>query len=238
MIIPIEGSDFCIQCEFSNRHDGDMRQEPELQKYLIKKEIPEHSYILAQQIHDIGVRTVTPELKKRKITEVDGLVSAVSLIGEESITLAIRTADCVPILFYDDLHGVIGAAHSGWKGTYGNIAKEVIQEMVTNGAQPANINVMMGPHIRSCCYSVDTPRGESFLKKYGDQSVHQDGKIYYLHLDEVILAELLAEGVPAQNIAISTQCTSTVNETYFSYRKDSVTTFGEQISIIALKKVK
>ena len=33
-------------------------------------------------------------------------------------TLAIGVADCYPILFYDEINHVIGAAHAGWRGRW------------------------------------------------------------------------------------------------------------------------
>ena len=51
------------------------------------------------------------------------------------ILLGILTADCVPILFADAEAGVVGAAHSGWKGSLAGVMDETIKAMVKLGAQ-------------------------------------------------------------------------------------------------------
>ena len=57
--------------------------------------------------------------------EADGLVTSL-----KQVPLLIFTADCVPIVFYDKKQGVIALAHAGWRGTYGNIAGEIVEIMV------------------------------------------------------------------------------------------------------------
>ena len=39
------------------------------------------------------------------------------ITAEKHLPIAIRTADCVPVLIFDPLTPAIGLAHAGWKGT-------------------------------------------------------------------------------------------------------------------------
>lgn len=160
-----------IHWQFSNRHDGDMRNEENIKAF-----VKEEQYILAQQTHGVSVALVDVQDNQKKIPDVDGLVSSAA------VTLVIRTADCVPILFYDATEGIIGAAHSGWKGTYGNIVKNTVEAMVELGALEKNIQVILGPHIHACCYSVDNERASLFLKKYGKQSLEIRHGVHFLNL--------------------------------------------------------
>ena len=58
--------------------------------------------------------------------------------------LAVRTADCVPIVLEGD--GTVAVVHAGWRGLAGGIVAETVEAM--GGAQRA----VLGPHIRAGCY--------------------------------------------------------------------------------------
>ena len=51
------------------------------------------------------------------------------LTDRSDVTLMMRFADCVPILFYDPIRRVVGIAHAGWQGTLVKIAGEVVKRM-------------------------------------------------------------------------------------------------------------
>ena len=68
--------------------------------------------------------------------------------------LAILTADCVPVLFADRDHGVIGAAHAGWRGVNCGILESTITMMCDNGAALCSIEAVIGPAIAKNSYQV------------------------------------------------------------------------------------
>ena len=70
------------------------------------------------------------------------------------VALAILTADCVPVLFADRNHGVIGAAHAGWRGANGGILESTITMMCDNGAALSSIEAVIGPAIAKSSYQV------------------------------------------------------------------------------------
>lgn len=70
------------------------------------------------------------------------------------VALAILTADCVPVLFADRDHGVIGAAHAGWRGANGGILESTITMMCDNGAALSSIEAVIGPSIAKSSYQV------------------------------------------------------------------------------------
>ena len=71
------------------------------------------------------------------------------------VALAILTADCVPVLFADRYHGVIGAAHAGWRGANRGILESTITMMCNNGAALHRIEAVIGPAIAKNSYQVD-----------------------------------------------------------------------------------
>lgn len=96
--------------------------------------------------------------KPKSFFDVDALVTS-----DPSVALFVTTADCVPILFYDPVKRVVGAAHSGWKGTCNGIAAKVIECMRDEfGTNPADVLVSIGPSICQDCYEVSADLYEAF----------------------------------------------------------------------------
>lgn len=69
-------------------------------------------------------------------------------------TLAVKTADCVPVLLYDTKNDVAMALHAGWRGTVGNICGRAVEKMKELFAD-AEIVAAIGPCIMDCCYEVN-----------------------------------------------------------------------------------
>jgi len=82
---------------------------------------------------------------------------------EKGIALIVQTADCVPILFYDDDRAIIGAAHAGWRGAIGGVIENTISTMKKQGAH--KINAFIGPCIKPESYEVDLGFYEQFCKE-------------------------------------------------------------------------
>ena len=72
------------------------------------------------QVHSADVITITQANDPLNPPKADALVTAVP-----GILLAISTADCVPLLYADVSAGVVGAAHSGWKGAIGGVNEKI-----------------------------------------------------------------------------------------------------------------
>ena len=81
--------------------------------------------------------------------DADALVTA-----RRDAALAILTADCVPVLFADRDHGVIGAAHAGWRGANSGILESTVTMMCDNGAALHSIEAVIGPAIAKNSYQV------------------------------------------------------------------------------------
>jgi YfiH family protein len=97
-----------------------------------------------------------------------------SIIGDEpkadscytdhkSIILGIQTADCVPVLIFDDQGTVIGGAHCGWKSAFGDILEHLITHMRSKGA--SNFSAIIGPSILQQSYEVNEDYYENFLSE-------------------------------------------------------------------------
>ena len=96
-----------------------------------------------RQVH--GARSVVAGTEREP--EADAMVTA-----EDGVTLVVRVADCVPILFADRVARVVGVAHAGRKGLAAGVVQSAIQGMRGQGA--VNIVAWIGPYICGACYEV------------------------------------------------------------------------------------
>lgn len=148
--------------------------------------------------------------------ECDALVTDVP-----GIIIAVKTADCIPILFSDPVNRVVGAAHAGWRGTVAGVAASCLREMVSLGADPAKTVAAIGPCIKNCCYCVDNRFVSAVaIAEYADICLKHISGGENLRADLQLMNRdiLLSCGIPAENICISGFCTSCGNSLFFSHR--------------------
>ena len=104
----------------------------------------------AQQVHGAQVAQVRPGDRGETFPATDGLMTDVP-----GVTLMLRFADCVPLLFFDPRRPAVGLAHAGWRGTLAGIASRMVGAMqATFGSKPEELIVGIGPAIGPCCYQV------------------------------------------------------------------------------------
>ena len=119
--------------------------------------------------------------------------------------LAIRTADCLPILFVDPRAKVIAAVHAGWRGTVDQILVKTVARLTTEcQCVPADLLVAIGPGISACCFEVGAEVANQFESAY--VSTGSTGKVH-IDLKKANLAQLLQVGVRAKNIDVAEACT-------------------------------
>ena len=86
-----------------------------------------------------------------RVPDVDALATSVP-----RLPLIVRVADCGPVYFYDPVLQVIAVAHSGRRGTEGNIVAATLACLKdTYNSQAENVIVQLGPCIRPPHYEVD-----------------------------------------------------------------------------------
>lgn len=216
---------------YSSRRLGDMRKSKNHESLLTLLHLSSTNVVFSEQIHANNIKIVTDRDLGKEIPGTDGLVYK---RGNGVSSLAVRVADCVPILAVDPEACVIGVAHAGWKGTLGNIASNLITTMKSQGAVGSRTRVSIGPHIGMCCYSVPEERAHQFAKMFNsDPRVisHREGAPH-LDLGYANVRQLREAGISADHIDATITCTSCQVDTFYSYRKDTDETFGEILGVI------
>jgi len=94
----------------------------------------------------------------------DGPPEADVLISDApDVAIAVRAADCVPLLMADRVTGAVAAVHAGWRGTSARACVAALTAMQREfSTRPKNIVAAIGPCIRPCCYQVGPDLVDAF----------------------------------------------------------------------------
>ena len=177
--------------------------------------------VMSNQTHSCVVRKVTGKDIGTGISKPVFQEDADALItNDPGIVLMTFYADCVPVYLLDQKNKAIGLVHSGWRGTYGQIARIAAEEMGrAYGSKPGDIIAVIGPSICDKCYEVSRELFDDFNKKFEGNSVtkERDGR-FFLNLQQAVRQSLLFFGLREENIVISDICTCCNSELLFSHR--------------------
>ena len=147
--------------------------------------------------------------------------------------LGITTADCLPIIFYDNSENNIGICHAGWRGLTRGVIENTINKMNYLGSKNRKITAVIGPCIRKMSYEVS----ESFIKDlpipYRQFSFLNNSK---LHFDLPKLASYILSNQGIKKIK-DVRKNTFLDKNYFSFReskKKNWDDYGRNISLITI----
>jgi YfiH family protein len=138
------------------------------------------------------------------------------------IGLAIASADCLPIIFYDRYRHAIGAVHAGWRGSVAQVAINALKAMQNHfDTQADQLEVFFGPSAGPCCYSVGEDVSNIVsLFEYGERALDRRAKGLFFDLATFNKLQLMAAGVLESAISTAyNQCTI-CNDRFFSSRRE------------------
>jgi YfiH family protein len=147
-----------------------------------------------------------PPVADAAVTRVAGLV------------LAVRVADCLPVLLADERGSVIGAAHAGWRGLAAGVLEATIAAM---DVDPARIAAWIGPGIGPRAFEVGDDVRAAFTGRDDARDRHfaplREGK-WLADLPGLARERLARAGVAAiDDVAL---CTYADPQRFFSYRRE------------------
>nr|WP_263328082.1 peptidoglycan editing factor PgeF [Neobacillus sp. Marseille-Q6967] len=224
-------------------HVGDMKEDVCLNRQRLAEELhfPLLHWVGAEQTHDVRIERVNRSNRGKGADTYSDAYKGTDgfYTDEEGILLTLCYADCVPLFFLSPTHHMIGAAHAGWKGTVNEIARYMVEAWQTEGINPNEIYIVIGPSICKKCYIVNDyviNFVENILVDVEKKPYNliKEGQ-YCLDLREVNKQILMKAGVPAANIQISKLCSSCHEELFFSHRRDQGKT-GRMLSYIGWKE--
>lgn len=181
---------------------------------------------LVSQVHGAAVAVVRrggPVPAAR--VEADIVVS-----DDPGTVIAVRVADCTPILIADRRQPAVAAVHAGWRGTVRGAAGAGVAALTREfGSDPADLVAAIGPCLGACCAEVGPEVVDAFR-----EAGHSGGALSrwftsgptprpYLDLWTANRDQLQAAGVAADRISVAGLCTRSHPTIFHSYRADGAT---------------
>lgn len=181
---------------------------------------PRSERVRARQVHGRTVLFVpgpAGDGRSVRLGEADGLVT-----GSAGRLLMVSTADCVPLLLFDEESGLIAAVHAGWRGTAARVVDAALDLLIAHGARPARLVALVGPSISRDRYEV----GPEVVAALGDAPYEavRPGRGDRSQVDVAAfgIARLLSRGLHEENVFIVPWCTYS-DPRLPSYRRDGAT---------------
>ena len=171
-------------------------------------------------------------------TTPEQTVSAEVLVtNEPDTTLLLLTADCLPVAFYDPVQKTIALAHLNRKTIAHNLGKKTVKILVEHyNADPKNLLVAIGPHIKKESYRFPLPLTEPTPAQLLDYITTEAGAIS-IDLVSAEVAQLTALGVERKKISVSKVDTATSPKHFSHYRsgRDPHHPEGRMASILKMQ---
>ena len=182
------------------------------------------------QVH--GNRAVT--IRRGQPVPVERPEADILVSDHPDVAIAVRAADCVPLLLADSRTGAVAAVHAGWRGTAASAARVAVETLGREfGVDPAEVTAAIGPSIGACCYEVGTDLVDAFAAAgHGRDLIdrwflarppeHGSRELPRLRLDVAGANrdQLILAGVPEENIHTSGLCTAMHLDVLTSFRAE------------------
>ena len=191
--------------------------------------------VFLDQVH--GTRVV-------RLTDADaGLGAAVhradaSVTTEPGLACAIQVADCLPILFAAPHGQAVGAAHAGWRGLAGGVAKATLLAVCeAAGCEPEEVHLWLGACIGPRRFEVGADVLAAFESTatrgaVDPRFVPQRAGKWLADLPGLAVDRLRAAG--ARHITGGHWCTVGDESRFFSFRRDGVT--GRMAALVWIER--
>ena len=152
---------------------------------------------------------------------------------DPSRLLAVRVADCAPVLLADGSGRVVAAVHAGWRGVVLGVATAAVSAMRELGA--TGIRAAIGPCIGPDAFEVGpevvaefAARWARAVRPHPDAAASAQGKAM-VDIALALTRQLLEAGV--ESVEAAGRCTFSEPEAFFSHRRDKGVT-GRMVAVI------
>jgi YfiH family protein len=183
---------------------------------------PLHGAVQVHGARVVGVDVLVPGL------EADAIVATTSRRA-----VAVRVADCVPVLLAAP--GGVAAVHAGWRGTAAGIVAGALDALcAATGAPAESVRAAIGPSVCGRCYAVGEEVVEGVRAAVGGAApdgswLARDATATRVDLKAANAAVLRSRGVRVEVLPACTICTPG----FWSHRRDGAAA-GRQVGAIAI----
>lgn len=223
-----------------NEYCGDSKANTDANRLLLANElgIDASHIIMPHQTHGVESRIIGEEfatlpdgVKKMLLEGVDAVMTNIP-----GMCIGVSTADCIPVLLYDEEHHAAAAIHAGWRGTQARIVHKAVQEMrMAYQTDPTKLKAVIGPGISLDNFEVGDEVYADFEQAAFDMSAIAEERIkrnpnaedpakaferkWHINLPLANIQMLTHNGVDEANIINTGICTFDNADNYFSARR-------------------
>lgn len=223
-----------------NEYCGDSKANTDANRLLLANElgIDANHIIMPHQTHGVESRIIGEEfatlpdgVKKMLLEGVDAVMTNIP-----GMCIGVSTADCIPVLLYDEEHHAAAAIHAGWRGTQARIVHKAVQEMrMAYQTDPTKLKAVIGPGISLDNFEVGDEVYADFEQAAFDMSAIAEERIkrnpnaedpakaferkWHINLPLANIQMLTHNGVDEANIINTGICTFDNADNYFSARR-------------------
>ncbi|MEZ4287467.1 MAG: peptidoglycan editing factor PgeF [Polyangiales bacterium] len=184
------------------------------------------SLYVQRQVHGIGVTRVTGSDEVSSIAQRDGDALMTDHAGS---AVAVRTADCVPVLVASTSSRCVAAVHAGWRGAVAGVLPKAVVAM---DVPVETLLVAIGPHIRTGAFEIGKDVAERMQSAARNRLVVQTiGASMYGDLAGLLIDQLESLGVTSAQIDDVGGCSFGEDAKFFSHRREQGFT-GRHLSAI------
>lgn len=163
-------------------------------------------------------------------------VKADAIVTNDPLRLvAVRVADCTPVLIASGDGSIVAAIHAGWRGVVANIAAAAVDAMSHLGARPEEMVAAIGPCIGPEAFEVGPEVAAEFHRVFGVRTPHVRatgaGNKSLVDLKEALRDQLIAAGLSPARVDVLPHCTVRDHADFFSHRRERGVT-GRMVGII------
>ena len=203
-----------------------------LQKVRKKISTKAKNIFLVSQFHSNKFVYIDEKYTKKQKPKADAIIT-----NQKHLPIAVLTADCAPILIYDNRIRMIAAIHAGWKGAFKGIINRVIKFMIKKGCRLENITAVIGPTISAKNYEVQDDFKKKFIKRDKKNIKFFKRKKNKLYFDLTNYIYTSLKIIKIKHIDVLKIDTFDIKNKFFSARralKLKHNDYGRNISIIML----
>ncbi|WP_342600598.1 peptidoglycan editing factor PgeF [Psychrobacillus sp. FSL H8-0483] len=196
------------------------------------------NFVCANQTHSSNFQRVTLADKGRGADRLDTAIADTDALYtyEPNLLLCSFTADCVPVIFYNEVNGLIGVIHSGWQGTVKEITLKLFEHLKqVENCNPSDLRVQIGAALSQEKFEVDEDVYVKFKNLgYADDFMYYNNQTNKYHIDnqQTVKKQCELAGISTEQITIDPTCTY-LSPDGFSYRQDKQS--GRHLSFIMKK---
>lgn len=175
-----------------------------------------------QQVHGVHL-TADNDNTAPNCANAERVVADAVFTQQRGVKIAVRTADCVPLLAVANDFAM--AVHAGWRGLFAGILVNCVKQLATYNLQARLAKWVIGPAISGCNYEVGDELVELFFaaelaltREQACTCLLRGKRKWHLDLQLACVYALLNLGINAKNIEVLRICTYDSHDQFYSYR--------------------